>query len=643
MSTALPIALLVLSSAGYLTRFSAQPSIGLYKAPFLFCCIVSLLLYSFAIVGQLEAGLWFTVALGLGLFGLQIKAWLNTTAHNPKAAALKNAVGILPPTRATLIERLAQVAVAIPFVVLYLVIATDFKFLLWDEFSYWASSAKIIFETNALFNNDSPIFFKSYPPLQQLFQYYFAKLTFWSEKNVLFAQTFWVLSALLCVAGSFVKKPPHTAVVFLTSCSFLYFFEYSYSTIYSDPLMGVCFAACLALAFEQDGSKGRALVFFVSVAALLLLKEIAVLLAMVSVAVFILSFVSANNFQSLSARDKWLACLKTLAAGILGLVAVVQSWVWYVAKIEGTRDLAANSIKSLIEPALQGRVDKTLAEFILRVLKPGYLHITQYKYLYSPSVITLAVVFILISLALVYFAKKTERLKIGGSLLLIAGGAVGYTLALLISYLLIFTEYEGIRLASFERYLSTYVLAWLLIVYGLFASRLEACLGALALLGQFALAIALVLYTPATYFKDLRKIESQGETLAVRQSTEAFAAQIKPQLKTGDKIYFIAQRSNGLERTMFYYAMLPFTTSTSWCWSIGPKYFEGDVWTCQTHLQGLLKGFDYLALFNGDQQFWDQERALFDTASLNMVTGLFKINRENGVITGLSFVPPSTK
>jgi hypothetical protein len=600
-------------------------------------------LYSFAIAGQLEAGLWFTVALGMGLFGMQIKTLLDTTARDQKSSAPRSAAGTSPSTRTTLIDRLAQIAVAIPFVVFYLAIATNFKFLLWDEFSYWASSAKIIFETNALFNNDSPIFFKSYPPLQQLFQYYFAKQSFWSEKNVLFAQTFWVLSALLCVAGSFVKNPVHTAIVFLASCSFLYFFEYSYSTIYSDPLMGVCFAACLALAFVQDGSKSRALVFFIGVAALLLLKEIAVLLAMVSVAVFIISFVSANNFQNLSARDKWLACLKTLAAGTLGPIAVVQSWAWYVAKIEGTRDLAVNSLKSLLEPALQSRVDKTIAEFIVRLLKPGYLHIAQYKQLYSPSVVTLAVAFILISLGLVYFAKKAERLKIGGNLLLIAGGAVGYTLALLISYLLIFTEYEGIRLASFERYLSTYILAWLLIVYALIASRLEAWRGALALLGQLALALALALYAPAAYFKDVRKIESQGETLAVRLSTEAFAAQIKPHLKTGDKIYFIAQKSNGLERTMFYYAMLPFTTSTSWCWSIGSKYFEGDVWTCQTHLQGLLKGFDYLALFNGDQQFWDQERALFDAPSLNKVSGLFKINRENGVITSLSFVSPNNQ
>ena len=643
MSTSLTIALLVLSSSGYLTQLTARPNIGLYKAPFLFCCMVSLLLYGFAIVGHLELGLWFTVALGLLLLGLQINSWAKAQPRAPRAVKSDNAAGALSVTGQAFTHKFAQIAVAIPFVLFYLSIDSQFKFLLWDEFSYWASSAKIIFETNALFNNDSPIFFKSYPPLQQLFQYYFAKLTFWSEKNVLFAQTFWVLSALLCVAGSFVKKPVHTAIVFLTSCSFLYFFEYSYSTIYSDPLMGVCFAACLALAFEQDGSKGRALIFFIGVAALLLLKEIAVLLAMVSVAVFIVSFVSSQQAQTQSFRDSWVACFKTLAAGILGLVAVVQSWAWYVAKIEGTRDLAANGLRSLLEPALQGRVDKTITEFIVRVFKPGYLHIAQYKQLYSPSVVTLAAAFILISLGLVYFAKKAERLKIGGNLLLIAGGAAGYTLALLISYLLIFTEYEGIRLASFERYLSTYILAWLLIVYALIASRLEARRSALALVGQLALALALALYAPAAYFKDLRKIESQGEALAVRQSTEALAAQIKPHLKAGDKIYFIAQKSNGLERTMFYYAMLPFTTSTSWCWSIGPKYFEGDVWTCQTHLHGLLKGFDYLALFNGDQQFWNQEQALFDAPSLNKVSGLFKINRENGVITGLSFVPTTAK
>lgn len=627
------VLLLGLSIAGYLTWLSARASIGLYKAPFIFCCVTSLTLYIFAIVGKLEAGLWCTAGLGIVLFFLRVSqlakdkiAYLKTDP--PKSVYVKGSWG----------DNLALLSLIIPFVVLYIAIETNFKFLLWDEFSYWASSAKIIYETNALFKNDSPIFFKSYPPLQQLFQYYFVKLSFWSEKNVLFAQIFWFLSATLCVAGSFLKKPVHIAIVFLTSCSFLYFFDYRYLTIYSDPLLGVCFAACLAIAIKQNGSTTSVVLFFISGAVLLLLKEIAILLVIVSLAVFFVGIVTGNFARALTTRDRWFFCAKRVLLVVFGLIAVVHSWSWYVSHIEGTRDLAVGSLKMLFEPTMQARLEKTSTEFIARVLKPGYLHLAQHSRLLELSIVSLTGFLIVVSGSLVCVANQTDRLKVGWSLFLIAGGAVGYTLGLLLSYALVFTEYEGIRLASFERYLSTYMLAWLLIIYGCLAAKLEIWGDAGGLAGQVALAVAVSLCAPPTYYGDLHKIGSSGAELKIRQDTEAFAASIKPYLKSGEKVYFIAQKSNGLERVMFYYAMLPFTTSTSWCWSIGPKYFEGDVWTCNSRLQELVKDFDYLALFNGDRQFWDQERALFDVASQDKPLGLFKINRTQGAITGLSLV-----
>jgi hypothetical protein len=81
---------------------------------------------------------------------------------------------------------------------------------------------------------------------------------------------------------------------------------------------------------------------------------------------------------------------------------------------------------------------------------------------------------------------------------------------------------------------------------------------------------------------------------------------------------------------MFYYAMLPHTVSTSWCWSLGDKYFEGDVWTCNETLGGVLRGYDYLALYRGDDQFWNKNKSFFDSASVGGVRGLYKINHLNG-------------
>jgi hypothetical protein len=629
------ILLLVLSCTGYIGQLAALRSVGLHKAPFIFCCFVSLVLYSFALLGTLETGLRFAVVLGLLLFVWRL--WQLSQSIRC-TASLKSDLLLARPLR-----DVAKLLYAIPFVVLYISIDAKFKFLLWDEFSYWASSAKIIFETNALFHNESPIFFKSYPPLQQLFQYYFTKLTFWSEKNVLYAQIFWVLSALLCIAGVFAKKSSHVAVVFLTSVGFLYFFEYSYSTIYSDPLLGVCFGASLALAFDQDGSKSKILLFFLSIAALLLLKEIAILLALVAIAVFVISLFRSQANTLTTRREAYLITIKSVSTVALGLLAVAQSWAWYVAKIQGSRELAANSLQTLFKPAMQLRLEQTSTEFVARLFKSGYVHLANQVSLYRPSIIVLCAGLILVSCLLIYCRKKNERLTLSLNVLIITMGAAGYAAALFLSYLLVFTEYEGVRLASFERYLSSYILAWLLITYALTAAAIEAQPKLRAWLSQLIVGFVLFLCFPNIYFKDLRKIASEGPALVVRESTEAFAAQLKPSLQTGDKIYFIAQASNGLERTMFYYAMLPFTTSTSWCWSIGPKYFDGDVWTCNTRLQELLKGFDYLALFNGDRQFWDQERAIFDSVSGDKTAGLFKIHRIDGNITHLSFVPPQAK
>jgi hypothetical protein len=104
-----------------------------------------------------------------------------------------------------------------------------------------------------------------------------------------------------------------------------------------------------------------------------------------------------------------------------------------------------------------------------------------------------------------------------------------------------------------------------------------------------------------------------------------------------DKVYFIAQNTNGFERVMFYYAMLPYTSSMEWCWSLGKKYTESDVWTCDTGLAGQLKGYDYLAVYKGDRQFWDHAGALFAPEAKDLSSGVFKIlRRSNNSIDSMS-------
>ncbi len=607
------IFLLFLSTFGLISFISQQSDIGRYKAPFVFCCSLSLVLFFFALFDLLSLGLIFTTALGCFLAIFEI---INF-ARNSKYLKI----------------HYSDLLIVVPFLVFYVAISKDFKFLIWDEFSFWASSTKIIYETNALFKKDSPIFYKSYPPIQQLFQYYFTKQAFWSEKNVLYAQTFWVLSAILCVVGSIVKRPLNVALTFFIATSFLYFFNFSYSTIYSDPLLGACFAACLALAYDQNKKITKVIVFFLSIAALSLIKEIAIFLAMVAFGVFYISSFLEHQSSSKSLKAKFLYPTIVSLLGLSAVIGILKSWSLYVAAIQATRDVAISNFSIFTDPTWSKRLSLTVNEFFIRFLKPGFLSFSDRVDISSPSIFILFIIFIILSTVVVLIKPQLLRTKIILTLSIIFVGALGYLAALFISYLLFFTEYEGIRLASFERYFSSFILGWILFVFALLINTIDELktkymVTVHALIGTF-----IFLLVPSVFFKEARVIRSGGEAYQLRQKTESLADKVKKHIKPNEKVYFIAQNSNGLERAMFYYAMLPFNSSMSWCWSVGKKYNDGDVWTCDVNLSSLLDGYDYLAVYRGDGKLLQSGGALFEKDYFKDETpSLFRISRIDGKI-----------
>ena len=619
--TALKLFIFVCSSIGYFRIFARQPEIGPYKAPFICCSLISLTLFFFAILGHLKIGLIFVTAVGFVLLVLDMKS----------CSILGTLTSLAP-------KKMPAYLIGLPFIIYYICIKGDFKFLLWDEFSFWLSSAKFIFETNALFDEHSPIYVKSYPPIQQLFQYYFTSLTSWSEKHVLYAQTFWVLSALLCVSGCLIRSPANIALSFLLSTSALYLFNYSFSTIYSDPLLGVAFAACVALAWDQRNRLNTTVTFFISVGALLLLKEIAILLAAISISIFTISLWSGRNpHQGVTHTARQV--LAPILVGLMSLFVILKSWSWYVAAIKATRETTIPNFSDFLNGPLHNRLLTTTTEFWLRIKKSGYLIFADNPVSVGPSILALTILLTIVSLVLIAIHSDAPRAKRLLALAALWGGAFAYTAALFLSYLVVFTEYEGVRLASFERYLSSYMLAWLLIVCCLCVAAIEqrAKLGCVVI--QAAIACVALYFLPKTYTNELKSIESAGPVFQLRQELEAYADKVKSNMKSDQRVYFVAQNSNGLERVIFYYAMLPYQSSMSWCWSLGKKYFDGDVWTCDVKLASLLKDYDYLAVYRGDQNLIDSADKLLSGVTFDKTSRIFKIQKDDHGITAIHPLP----
>ncbi len=616
--THIKIIVLLLSFVGYVTYISKRAGLSLIQAPFLFCCFISIFLYAFAIVGALVLGTYLALAIGLGLLALSIyKKWLSSDT-------LKS-------------FDFSYLLFIAPYCVLFFSIAPEFKFLGWDEFSFWASSQKLIFGTGELYKEHSPIFLKSYPPGQQLLQYYLTKMTFWSEKNVLYAQIFWVLSGLMCVAGTLIKRPIHAAITFLISCAFLYYFNFSFSTLYSDPLLGVCFAVCVAFAFKNKSGFISSFALFLSIATLVLIKEIGIFLALVALAIaFISRCLDTEATETVLFKKIFYAAISTLALTV-GLFAVSKTWTWYLSTINSIRPISVPLLGDFSVSPLRERMIQTMTEFWARTLKQGYIAVSDIPLVTGPSIMTFIGAMLVISIILVVVAKSQQRLKLALTGTILTVGAFAYIGVLLFSFLVLFTDYEGVRLASFERYLSTYTFAWFLILYTLISAEIFRRKFKYAVLLQL-ICIGLTIYSvPKLYFREIRNIQSIGPVNDLRVSIERFTLTVKKHIAQDEKVYFIAQNTNGLERAVFTYAMLPFTSSMEWCWSLGQKYFDGDVWTCNTSLESVLKGYTFLALYSADEQFWKNNGHLFDPSVIGARSGVFKINRTpNGSIQSFS-------
>lgn len=622
----LKIILFTASCCGYLFWLVRCVGFSLFKAPFIFCSAISLILCAFGMVGLLNVGSQFLLFTGLGLLAFEGYKLIHSTSWRQFDYWLLSLISI-------------------PFITLWFAIDKNFVFTVWDEFSFWASSTKLIHTTNSLFDQNSPIFLKTYPPIQQLFQYYVIRFIGWSERLVLYAQIFWLLAGLLCIAGSLVKDKRYALLFFFLSCSALYYFNYSFSSIYSDALLGVCFAACLALVIDKScfSSVKQFVCFLACLAALVLIKEVAiVLVATVVLLLLIQLFWPATVFAKEQASVQTLASpnrLSQITIVVLVLLAIgsaLLAWSLYVKSIDSARSLDLPTLQMLSQPAWQTRISQTMAEFFVRAVKPGYLITSELVYPLRPSILAVLISLTGLGLLLTLATSAGARLRKFLLVSVLTLGAIGYLCVLLFSYLFIFTEYEGVRLASFERYLSTYLMAWGLIFFASLIDQLTTQPTRFKM-GLFIGLVCIILFTtPVTFIKELRSINSIGPAQQLRESIEQFANQAKQHMQSSDKIYFVAQNTNGLERVMFYYAMLPYTSSMSWCWSIGEKYFEGDVWTCNTGLAGLLKGYDYLALYMGDAQFWKRVEPVFQAEAAGMTRGIFKIYRTpNGSIERL--------
>lgn len=528
---------------------------------------------------------------------------------------------------------------AIPFLAFTTTIPQNFRFTMSDEFPSWAANIKTMFAENSLGGIESATrtiangFYQSYPPFQQLFQYLFLRNTFWSEANVQTSQN--ILALILLLGAISQAGNSHSRLVFLTwlgAISLYFLFGFSMSNLLADGLLAVQFAACLGFAISSRGAARDYLLLGLLISNLILIKPTGFILSLCAL------LLSVSTLVSDSKKSNWKSTWIKLALLAVPSIFTYLSWQLHLRIIDlnlGTESLkVANlgseetrlrwaktweSYKSNFFGSLYGQ--DNLAGISSTV--PGVvraLHISLFIIFTSLAVA---------QLVLALTSSKIERTAKVKNASLITLLAILYQIFLLLLYMFFFGEYEGTRSAALVRYSGSFFLGWSILVLGILVKRL----GTLkySAFTCTTLVCCLFLAAPSAMSLEVRGKYSNDSKLLTRLNVEKLLPLTLKLTPEDAKIYYIHQGSNGYEKYIFSYLILPRKSNWS-CASLGKPLYEGDVWTCDLSLTHVLRGYDYLAIGEVDRKFWEANSQFLSLDSVPTNRGIYKISYVEGEV-----------
>lgn len=431
------------------------------------CFVVIVILYASARLGGLSWGVLVVLALAV-----------------PSVAILVNALRVDRAALRSLVSGPAFLGY-LAFVVFIYVWNVDRLFSHWDEFTHWGLVVKNM-AIHDDFGNlpEATTFFRSYPPAASLFVYFFAKAGGGFDESLAYmAFGLLLFSILLGVFSGGFKHGVRDAVPVLLVALFVPVIFYGaefYSKLYVDALLGLLFALILVEYYAKDRLDGVLAIRIGMIAAILaLVKDSGLSLGIIAwliIAVDFFRFGFRENRPGLLwllvpvaacciARYSWLSYLRSGAMEI--------AWDTSTISLAAIRNLAVD---------LPVHVKPTIVNFIS----------SFYEQFAVPVLVIFGLLFGLGRLTSHGgFAKRVPTLSLG------LGAGLGiYALSLLLLYVFTFKPEEAVIIASFHRYLSTFVLGALLVVLGAYAARVDTGIPAVRRFTRAGVIVLALLYLP---------------------------------------------------------------------------------------------------------------------------------------------------
>ena len=482
-----------------------------------------------------------------------------------------------------------------------------------DEFSHWGRVVKVLFLYNELpIKNEqalSIIIFKSYPLGTSLIGYLFAvqynSVIFYDYAH-LFASEIIIFSFFTLLA--YDTRWKNTILTFVFVISILCCLSFSsgfFTNVYVDAVLGISLASCLYVSYVfYNPTLMQSIYLAIQLSFLILIKQSGVGLAILVVFVP----VSISLIQSIKGLIKRSFRFKSLC-GFVPLSAFLINTI-HKYSLKGTRinfsgeRITLNNFRENYffnsNGIFQKIWDKMINQLFFTPQKAFLIPIS-----YFAAIVVLSLVIYLIGIV---SDKKNTVLKYIPSLL--SFGFIIYSIALLLYYNFSFAEYEGSRLASFDRYISTYMIFAVLACYSITYYILNRA----DTKKEMTVFLSLMLLIPFFKFSDFSVIKSYFDPISNRnmQFASIFTQIVDQNIKENDSFFVISQEDR------VYYGLVPSVyfpnnyrpQKTSW----GEPQYEGDIFSknySDKQIEGMLKNYQYCYLLRSNKYFVDHYAKFF--------------------------------
>jgi hypothetical protein len=477
-------------------------------------------------------------------------------------------------------------------VLVLFVLLSQTYFKEWDEFSHWGLFDKYLAITHHLAHSGGVILFPYYPPAQNLFHYFFVFLGDFSEQISYFANAIILSSGLFCftslIKNDTSNKATKIVLVFLIFAIGLeLIYKNAWHWLYADHTLAVVFAASMLISYELRNSERLYVYLAFPVFFMTLIKPYA----------FIFSgtiFMTLIFFYFSSSRDK--KYLKSAATVFFAISVAYVSWMLYLKYGTNLQNQTFNIVLDGLRHSFAGdrgeRDIATLQAFVLFLLKKA-------------SIIFIALGILIF--AATRFYKDDKALK--NIIYAFFVGLFIFLSFLLLSYLYLFGDFEGPKLASIERYSPSYVFSLTaLLLYLLLKKLFEKHIDIRLLFG--CIAITILFFGYKTY-NELAK-ENLADFRRDAASMDIGILAVKSIIKKDSKICVISGHF-WFDKLYFNYKFLPDMRSYVNITDKGESKINLDEKT----IERILLEYDYVIVHDVPSDFFEIYSAIFCVKNKN--------------------------